>query len=427
MDSQLSIAIIGAGPSGLVFARLLELGGITDYVIYERDESATPGPWQQGGTLDLHGPSGQLALKRAGLFEKFSRNLARWEASGLRLVDSTGATVIQMGEGRDAPEIDRLQLRQFLLDSVPAHKIRWGHAVRTVERNANVGRASTDNGCIIHFVNGTSASGFRLIVGADGAWSKVRPLLTSARPVYSGKMFIEGSLSHDNPSHAIATEMVGPGNMAVLGNGNQMSVQQVSDGTYRVYFWLPVPADFYHHRQPSTVAGTNPTSKTETVRQLLLSSNDFYATWAPKLRAMVETAEGPFRAWPLYHMEPESVGWTRSVAPGVTLLGDAAHLSTPFAGEGVNYSMHDAVELADCIIEQCGPDANSVTQKDTALEDALTAYEEDMFLRGRHLICHSAQIERMMFAENAAALCLEFFKQAVHSQGDSSQSVGKGQ
>ncbi|OGM43836.1 hypothetical protein ABOM_007591 [Aspergillus bombycis] len=404
MVSQPSIAIIGAGPSGLVFARLLELGGITDYIIYERDDSATSGPWQQGGTLDLHGPSGQLALKRAGLFDKFSKDLARWEASGLRIVDSTGKTIGQMGEGHDAPEIDRLQLRQLLLGSLPAHKIRWDHAVRTVERKADGRIASGDNGCVIHFANGTSATGFRLIIGADGAWSKVRPLFTSAKPVYSGKMFIEGSLSHSNPSYTIATEMAGPGNMAALGNGVKMAVQQVSNGTYRVYFGLPVPEDFYHHRQRSTITDTDTTSKTEVIRQLLLSSNDIYATWAPKLKALVETAEGPFRAWPLYRMEPGSVGWARTVAPGVTLLGDAAHLSTPFAGEGVNCSMYDAVVLADHIIEQCDGDVSLVNMEDTALERALTAYEEDMFLRGRDLIRCSTKSEIMLFAQNAAAL-----------------------
>ncbi|KAE8366276.1 hypothetical protein BDV27DRAFT_156132 [Aspergillus caelatus] len=410
MELQPSIAIIGAGPSGLVFARLLELGGITDYVIYERDESATPDPWQQGGTLDLHGPSGQLALKRAGLFDKFSKDLARWEASGLHIVDSRGATVIRTGEGSDRPEIDRLQLRQLLLDSVPAHKIRWGHAVNTVERNGDGPMASGDNGCIIRFVNGTSATGFRLIVGADGAWSKVRPLLTSVKPVYAGKMFIEGSLSHKNPSYKIAAEMVGPGNMAVLGNGIKMAVQQVSNGTYRVYFGLPVPEDFYHHRQSSTITANDPTSKTEALRQVLVSSNDFYATWAQELKSLVETAEGPFRAWPLYRMEPDLVGWTRRVAPGVTLLGDAAHLSTPFAGEGVNCSMYDAVALADRIIQGCGRDANLATMKESALEEALAAYEEDMFLRGRDLIHRSTKIETMLFAQDAAALFLKFFQ-----------------
>ena len=180
MDSSPSIAIIGAGPSGLVLARLLEVNGITNYVVYERDESSTPGLWQQGGTLDLHAHSGQLALKRAGLFDRFSNEFARWDASRMHVLDHAGNSIACVGEdgNADRPEIDRLQLRLLLLDSVPAHRIRWGHAVRSVERKVIRDNVLNDNGCMIHFVNGTSASGFRLIVGADGAWSKVRPLVS---------------------------------------------------------------------------------------------------------------------------------------------------------------------------------------------------------------------------------------------------------
>lgn len=170
MHDAPTIAIIGAGPSGLVFARLLELAGIVDYVIFERDASAVPGPGQQGGTLDLHESSGQLALKRAGLFEQFSTSLARWDASCIHVLESENSTVMRSA-GDDRPEIDRLQLRKLLLDSVPAHKIRWGHSARSIAVDR---RKKPDTASKIHFSNGTSASGFRLIVGADGAWSKVR-------------------------------------------------------------------------------------------------------------------------------------------------------------------------------------------------------------------------------------------------------------
>ncbi|KAE8393476.1 hypothetical protein BDV23DRAFT_170172 [Aspergillus alliaceus] len=417
MEPQPSIAIIGAGPSGVVLARLLELGGITDYVIYERNESATPGPWQQGGTLDLHGPSGQLALKRAGLFDEFSRNFARWDASRMSIVDSAGAAVVSLGEGRDAPEIDRIQLRQLLLDSVPADKIRWGRAVRTIARREERDNGTKDNGCVIHFTDGTSASGFRLIVGADGAWSKVRPLVTSAKPVYSGKMFIEGKLSHNNPSYEVAIQMVGRGGMIAVGNRAEMSVQQLADGTYRVYFGLLVPEGFYDHRDGNDAA-SDPTIKTEDIRRLLLSSNDFYATWASQLKALVDTAEGPFRAWPLYRMDPETVGWTRSVAPGVTLLGDAAHVSTPFAGEGVNCSMYDAVVLADCIIKHCGVNRHFQNSENSVLETALSEYEADMFLRGQDMIRRSTKNEVMLFADNAP----EQFLALLNSHGQAKET-----
>jgi 2-polyprenyl-6-methoxyphenol hydroxylase-like FAD-dependent oxidoreductase len=177
MESTPTIAIIGGGPSGLVFARLLELNGITDYVVYERDQSATPGQWQQGGTLDLHPPSGQLALKRAGLFDEFSTKFARWDASCFRVLNPEGSEVFHT-EGRDAPEVDRLQLRQLLLDSIPAHKVRWGSTVASVEKDAYSHPGVSNTRYTVHFADGTSATDFCLIVGADGAWSKVRPLVS---------------------------------------------------------------------------------------------------------------------------------------------------------------------------------------------------------------------------------------------------------
>lgn len=170
------IAIIGAGPCGLIFARLLEQNNI-DYVVFERDVDSVPTPRYQGGTLDLHGPTGQQAIKSAGLFEEFNK-LARWDATRVVIQDPTCNLKAQFGETRDAPEIDRLQLRRLLLDSIPAHKVRWDHGVRSIEKGP--GCAAEASEWVIHFVNGTSASGFRLVVGADGAWSKVRPLVSNS-------------------------------------------------------------------------------------------------------------------------------------------------------------------------------------------------------------------------------------------------------
>ena len=169
------IAIIGGGPCGLTFARILEQNSI-DYVVYERNENATPTPMDQGGTLDIHGSSGQEALKSAGLFEEFKK-LARWDATRVHIQDPTGTINAKFGEGRDAPEIDRVQLRQLLLDSIPHHKIRWGHVVRALEKKASTAKSGAD--WVIHFMDGSSSSGFRLIVGADGAGSKVRSLVSN--------------------------------------------------------------------------------------------------------------------------------------------------------------------------------------------------------------------------------------------------------
>ncbi|KAJ5611391.1 hypothetical protein N7510_008110 [Penicillium lagena] len=402
MDLRPSIAIIGAGPSGLLFARLLEVNGMANYVIYERDESSTSGPWQQGGSLDLHGPSGQLALKEAGLFDEFSKVYGRWDASKIHIVRDSGETVGRFGEGRDAPEIDRLQLRRLLLGSIPAHKIRWGHSVHSIERKETKSPTGRDNGCIIHFTNGSSTTGFNLIVGADGGWSKVRPLITSAKPVYSGKMYIEGKISHSNPSYNIANELAGPGMMMAIGQWKSLALQQGADGTYRIYFGLIVPENFYHHRDGNAV------ERTEAVRQLILSSDKFYGNWASKLKTIVTNAEGPFRAWILHHLKAEDVGWKRDAAPGVTLLGDAAHLSTPFVGEGVNCAMHDAVLLAKYLFEECERDWSLGNVREASLERALASYEEGMFERGQDLIRRSTESEAVLFSENAVERVLGF-------------------
>ncbi|KLO92186.1 tetracycline resistance protein [Fusarium fujikuroi] len=383
MPTKAPIAIIGAGPSGLTLARLLEINSI-DYIVYERDESPEPKFTNQGGTLDIHASSGQLALKEARLFDKF-KSLARWDASRVFMQNPAGTVKAVFGEDRDAPEIDRLQLRKLLLDSIPPQKIRWAHGVKSVEKGEKAVKH------LIHFSNGTSASGFGLIVGADGAWSKVRPLLNSAIPDYSGKVFIEGSISHNNPSYTAALEHAGPGNMLAMGQHKIVAVQQLADRSYRFYMGMDAPEELY--RRPLSHEDT------EDIRQKLLSSPEFFADWAPNLREYLTNAEGPFHAWPLYRLPAWSAIWER--VPGATLLGDAAHLATPLVGEGVNMAMLDALMLAKAIIKYCTNTGGADTG-DSELESALTEYEEEMFERGQDYIRRCMAREAEFFSENAA-------------------------
>lgn len=161
------IAILGAGPSGLALGRFLEVANIA-YIIFERDESAT---WAigRGGTLDLHKGSGQLALQEAGLLDQF-KLLARCDATNT-LADAQGTIHFRSGGDQDRPEIDRKDLRALLLGSIPANKVRWGLRVHRVQRD-------TDASMSVHFADGSIESGFRLVVGADGAWSKARSMVS---------------------------------------------------------------------------------------------------------------------------------------------------------------------------------------------------------------------------------------------------------
>ena len=128
-----------------------------------------------------------------------------------------------------------------------------------------------------------------------------------------------------------------------LGSRKWLSIQQMADSSYRIYLALEVPEDFARNADLS--------SNTESMKRLLLSSPDFYADWAPELKKIVAEAEGPFRPWSLFSLPVEASGWAR--VPGVTLLGDAAHLTTP-NGEGVNSAMYDALVLTERIVKHCG-------------------------------------------------------------------------
>jgi len=173
------IAILGAGPSGLLLGRLLEKANI-DYVIYERDESKTP-LTVQSGTLDIHAEDGQVALQEAGLMDRF-KAIARYDAP-TKIADTNGNVVLDLGDtsgDSDRPEIDRVNLRNLLLDSVPPGKIHWNSKVQHVQRDA-------DGAMSVHFIDGTSQSPFQLVVGADGAWSKARSLVSESQRMWEGQ------------------------------------------------------------------------------------------------------------------------------------------------------------------------------------------------------------------------------------------------
>ncbi|KAJ5334205.1 hypothetical protein MYU51_004723 [Penicillium brevicompactum] len=418
------IAIVGGGPCGLTFARLLETAGI-DYVVFEREVSSEPTPRFQGGTLDLHFGTGQEALRRAGLSAEFEK-VARRDAMTMTVQDFQGNHRTTFGETRDAPEIDRLQLRQMLLDSIPEHRIRWGKILCSVE---NSGKKSGAPSWVLRFSDGTTESGFGLIVGADGAWSQLRQIITSAKPQYSGMIFIEGHLSHDNPKYKAALDMVGAGNSMATGAKTNLVVQQMGDRSYRVYMGLVAPETV---TRPGGEADVTDMTK---ARAAMLGPGGYFADWAPDLRAFIEYAEGPWRAWPLYHMDSDvflpvtgegdqaSSRWVS--AQGATLLGDAAHISIP-NGEGVNQAMYDALVLFDSVVRELGGDKaelESSEAQEAALARAVVAYEAEMLPRARVCILRCLEDIEMFWGEDAASRMIQMFN-GIDQQG-SQEGISK--
>ncbi|WP_067814305.1 FAD-dependent oxidoreductase [Actinomadura kijaniata] len=344
MSSTPRIAIVGAGPGGLVCARVLQRHRIP-VTVFERE--ADLAARSQGGSLDIRADTGQPALRAAGLFEEFLA-LARPEGQETRLMDRD-ATLLhhhlpQPGDVA-APEIDRGRLRALLLDSLAPGTVRWGQAARAAA-------PLPDGGARLELADGT-VEDFDLVVGADGAWSRIRPAVSDARPVHGGIDFVEIHFADADERHPAIADLVGNGSMFANAGRKSLIAQRDGDGGIRVYAAFRGPLDWNADLD---------LDDTDAVRARLL---DIYEGFDDRLLDLLRRNEGPFISRPLYVL-PVPHTWER--VPGITLLGDAAHLMPP-VGVGANLAMLDGAELAQAVIAHPTIDA------------ALNAYESVMLPR----------------------------------------------
>jgi 2-polyprenyl-6-methoxyphenol hydroxylase-like FAD-dependent oxidoreductase len=321
-----TIAVIGAGPGGLLCARMLQQYG-ADVTVYDADASATAR--DAGGSLDLHADTGQAALSEAGLLDEFLA-VARFEDQAKRAMDrqaTVRATFVPDEGDRAAPEIDRGQLRSLLAAHVRPETVRWGHRLTRVIRAGDRHR--------LEFANGVTAEA-GLVIGADGLWSRVRPLLTGAVPEYSGVSFLDVRYDDADRRHPGLADLVGRGHLFARGDdGNAIIAQRNSNGVIRGYVAMRTGADW------ATRAGVRAGDRTA-LRAFLLER---FAGWSPRLLPfLTDSDEYVERAiWFL----PTPLTWEHN--PGVTLLGDAAHGMGPFGGHGVNLALRDAADLAHAL------------------------------------------------------------------------------
>lgn len=361
------IAIIGAGPGGLTLAKLLQHNGLK-CTVFEMEKSRTSR--DQGGIVDLHPRAGQLALREAGLFEEFEKNTIP-SGETMKLVKKNGTIVwdendtnhIEMPASRDRPEIDRKKLRDILLDSVDSGSIKWNKKLVFVEQTQ-----STESKYNIYFEDGFE-EGFDLVVGADGAWSKVRPLVTDKQPYYSGITILELQAFQASTKNPWLTKYIGSGSLFMFDEGRAIVCQQNGNDTIRVYAGVRQPENWVKD------CGIDWENR-ESAREALVEG--YFKDCHPDLKRVVcqEATDAliPRSLW----MLPIGLKWESR--PGVTLLGDAAHLMTPFAGVGVNVAMADALCLARTILKRKDRLDGEVTE---TLFEAIREYEADMFDRAK--------------------------------------------
>lgn len=380
------IAIVGAGPGGLTLGLILQKRNIP-FVIFESDES--PEIRDQGGSLDLHPSTGQAAIKECGLYDEFTA-ISRPEGDYSRVVLPDGTVlrdenlkkkdenVNELVNSGDRPEIDRKDLRDLLLKSIDKSNIIWGKRVSEIRDD------SSNKQKTIHFVDGESLQ-FDLVVGADGAWSKVRRLISDVIPHYSSITLVElwaFNVSKDNPE---LSDYTGAGTCFMIDENKSVISQRCSNDSIRIYVSLRVDENWQHD---SGINWDTP----EAARQQLVDG--YFNECAHEIKDAIISAKDNLVIRPLY-MLPIGYKWVHQV--GVTLLGDSAHLMTPFAGEGVNTAMFDALELANAI--------TSGLDLDTSLRN----YEKKLFKRAKYYAKDTWRNVQVCFSKNGGEKLNDMF------------------
>ncbi|KAJ5460348.1 uncharacterized protein N7458_001900 [Penicillium daleae] len=354
------VAIVGAGPVGLTLARLLLNKPNVDFVVFESETIA--------------------ALREADLYDEFLKR-ARFDGEALIICDKRLTKYVELSgsdenSSHGRPEIDRISLREMLLDSIPLNKIRWGYHLRTIDEDHN-----------LIFDHGVE-TGFDLIVGAEGAWSKTRKLVSDKMPNYSGISGITFEIPNAKETAPECYKLTNRGSLFSYTGGRSIMSQYQGDCSLKVAVYATRPKDWAENL-PFDIHDLEATKKV-----ILGECHD----WAPELLQFVRHGQNA-EVRPLYMLP---VGWSWENSPGVTLIGDAAHVMTPFAGQGVNLGMQDALVLSRAIIKG----ANSPSPRDTLARE-IKSFEEDLFVRAKETATLTNDMMTMLFFSSSLRSVIE--------------------
>ncbi len=345
--SNKKVAIIGGGPVGLTMATLLQQNGI-DITVYERDVDPHARIW--GGTLDLHKSSGQEAMKKAGLLQTYY-DLAL--PMGINFADEKGnilSTRNPTPENKfDNPEINRNALRKMLLDSLKSNTVIW---------DAKLTKLEEQNGkWILDFENKPSATADFVII-ANGGMSKARNFVSDNEVEETGTFIIQGDIYQPETNCPDFFRLCNGNRLMTAHQGNLFVANPFNNGalSYGIIF---KKSEEWNNKTGLDFQNTN------SVIDFLLNR---LLNWSNEYKQLIRSTT--FFVGLSIRKFPLNKPWKNNRPLPITLIGDTAHLMPPFAGQGVNIGLMDALILSE----------NLTNGKFETIQSAIDDYEQKMFV-----------------------------------------------
>lgn len=407
---QPRIAIVGGGPAGLTLGLLLHRRGISFTIFELRQKPTDEELARPSGMLDLHEESGLAAIRECGLYEHFLQLIG--ECTEAQKISDKDGNILYADEGEDSkrPEISRHALTKLLSSHLPNEGIKWGHKLLSATRSSTSSGTETELDFGSH-----GKQTFDLVVGADGAWSQVRNLLTDVKPYYSGTQNITATVRQVTTKYPHLAAFIGRGSFWVIGHRHAVVSQRGPQDSARVYILLTIADE--HFAVSSGLAGQTAAA----AKDRLLNDEALLGRWGPVIKDLVtvvcdeeaaDDSDTTVNIKPLY-MLPIGASWEHQT--GATLIGDAAHLMCPWAGEGVNLAMWDSLSLAHVIIkahEAAGQD--DAVSFQSALDPLMKEFEVELVARAKEKAEETYNNGQMLFGEDGAKAFADFFLSMPH-------------